>query len=63
MKNKLAVKLITEALKQLDIQKNSQAWKEIYKEALAASEILGKDAILQLIVDLSEQYSFEECGH
>jgi len=63
MKTKLAINLITEALKQLDIQKNSQAWKEIYNEALAASDILGKDAILQLIVDLSEQYSFEQCGH
>lgn len=49
MKIEAAKKLIVKELKDLDISENSQAYKLIYDNAIAASEILTKKELIELI--------------
>lgn len=56
MKIEAAKKLIVKELKDLDISENSQAYKLIYDNAIAASEILTKKELIELIEGSADSF-------
>lgn len=53
------IKYIESELTNLDIQRGSDAWIAIYRNASAASDILSKKELKQLIADMLEQFPLQ----
>lgn len=56
MKYEAAKKFITRELKDLDVHEKSVAWKLIYENAVAASDVLTKAELKKLIADSIDLY-------
>lgn len=57
---KAKIKFIENELRDLDVEKGSEAYDYIYNQAVAAADILTKKELKQLIEDHLESFSFEQ---
>lgn len=60
MKTSTAIKFIESELRNLDIDPRSPAWRDIFENALAASDILTRKALRKYIEEKAETFSLEE---
>lgn len=56
------MRLIERELIDLDIQKGSTAWVNVFTRALAAADILSTKQLIKMIEDALEEFSFQERG-